>query len=92
MSYIVLYFSIGLAVAIAVYLYSCYEYRVNCRDWSWDEYVKINDTYKIIGGVLLAHPILICILIYHGLCWCIEHVAEYIRECIFKIIDEHFVK
>ena len=92
MSYIVLYFSIGLAVAIATYLYSCYDYRVNYKNWSWDGYVKINDTYKIMGGVLLAYPILILILAGLGIRWCIRYAAEYIREWIFKTIDQHFVK
>ena len=92
MSYLVVYFSIGAAFAILLYLYSCYDYRVNCRDLSWDQHVGINDTYKIMGGVLLAYPILICILIYLGLRWCVGHAAEYIREYIFKIIDQHFVK
>ena len=92
MGYIVLYFSIGLALAIAIYLYSCYDYRVNYKNWSWDGYVKINDTYKIMGGVFLAYPLLILILAGLGLRWCIGHAAEYIRECIFKIIDQHFVK
>ena len=92
MSYIVLYFSIGVALAILVYLYSCYNYRVYYRDWSWDGYVKINDTYKIMGGVLLAYPILILILAGLGIRWCIRYAAEYIREWIFKIIDQHFVK
>ena len=92
MSYIVLYFSIGLALAIAIYLYSCYDYRVNCRDWSWDQFVNINDTYKIMGGVFLAYPILILILAGLGIRWCIGYLAEYIRGLIFKIIDQHFVK
>ena len=92
MSYIVLYFSIGVALAILVYLYSCYNYRVYCRDWSWDGYVKINDTYKIMGGVLLAYPIFILILAGLGIRWCIGYTIEYIREWIFKIIDQHFVK
>ena len=92
MGYIVLYFSIGLALAIAIYLYSCYDYRVNYKNWSWDGYVKINDTYKIMGGVFLAYPLLILILAGLGLRWCIGHAAEYIREWIFKIIDQHFVK
>lgn len=92
MSYIVIYFSIGLAVAIAIYLYSCYDYRVNYKNWSWDGYVKINDTYKIMGGVLLAYPLLILILADLGLRWCVGYSAKYIREWIFKIIDQHFVK
>ena len=87
MSCIVLYFSIGLAVAIATYFYSCYDYRVNYKNWTWDGYVKINDTYKIMGGVLLAYPILILILAGLGIRWCIRYAAEYIREWIFKIID-----
>lgn len=92
MSYIILYFSIGLALAIAIYLYSCYDYRVNCRDWSWDQFINVNDIYKIMGGVLFAYPLLIIILIYLGLRWCVGYAAEYIREWIFKIIDQHFVK
>ena len=92
MSYIILYFSIGIFLAILVYLYSCYDYRVNCRDWSWDHYIGVNDTYKIIGAIIFAYPILICILIYLGLRWCVGHAAEYVREWIFKIIDQHFVK
>ena len=92
MSYIVLYFSIGVALAILVYLYSCYNYRVNCRDWSWDQYVRVNDTYKIMGGVFLIYPILILILVGLGIRWCVGYLAEYIREWIFKIIDQHFVK
>ena len=92
MSYIVLYFSVGLALAILIYLYSCYDYRVNCRDWSWNQYVRVNDTYKIMGGVFLAYPILILILVGLGIRWCVGYLAEYIRERIFKIIDQHFVK
>ena len=92
MSYIVLYFSIGLALAIAIYLYSCYDYRVNCRDWSWERYVENNDLYEIMGGVLFAYPLLLLIALYIGLRGCIGYIAEYIRECIFKIIDQHFVK
>lgn len=92
MSYILLYFSVGLALAILIYLYSCYDYRVNCRDWSWDQYVRVNDTYKIMGGVFLAYPILILILVGLGIRWCVGYAAEYIREYIFQIIDKHFVK
>ena len=92
MSYIVLYFSIGLAIAIAIYLYSCYDYRVNCRDWSWDQYVDTNDTYSVMGGVIFAYPLLILVLVGLSLCWCIGYIAEYVREHIFKIIDQHFVK
>ena len=92
MSYIVIYFSIGLAVSIMIYLYSCYDYRVNYKNWSWDGYVKINDTYKIMGGVLLAYPLLLLILLWLGLRWCVEYIAKCIREWIFKIIDQHFVK
>jgi hypothetical protein len=92
MSYIVLYFSIGLALAIVMYLYGCYDYRVNCRDLTWDQYVYINNTYKIMGGVLLAYPLLIFILAGLGIRWCIGYTIEYIREWIFKIIDQHFVK
>ena len=92
MSYIVLYFSVGLTLAILIYLYSCYDYRVNCRDWSWNQYVRVNDTYKIMGGVFLAYPILILILVGLGIRWCVGYLAEYIRERIFKIIDQHFVK
>jgi hypothetical protein len=92
MSYIILYFSIGLAVAIVVYLYACYDYRVNCRGMSWDGYVDVNDLYKIIGGIIFAYPILICILLYLGLRWCVGYLAEYVRGWIFKIIDQYFVK
>ena len=92
MSYIVLYFSIGLAVAIVIYLYSCYDYRVNCRDWSWDQYVEVNDTYRVMGVILFAYPLLILVLVGLGLRWSIGYIAEYVREWIFKIIDQHFVK
>ena len=92
MSYIILYFSIGFTLAIVVYLYSCYDYRINYRDWSWDGYVKINDTYESMGGVLLAYPLLLLILLGLGLRWCVGYLAEYVRERIFKIIDQHFVK
>lgn len=92
MSYVVLYFSIGLAIAIAIYLYSCYDYKVNCRDWSWERYVENNDLYEIMGGVLFAYPLLLLIALYIGLRGCIGYIAEYIREWIFKIIDQHFVK
>ena len=92
MSYIVLYFSVGFALAILIYLYSCYNYRVNCRDWSWNQYVLVNDTYKIMGGVFLAYPLFILILAGIGIRWCIGYTIEYIREWIFKIIDQHFVK
>ena len=92
MSYIVIYFSIGVALAILVYLYSCYDYRVNWKDWSWDQYVEISDTHYTIGGVLFAYPLLILILVGLGLRWCVGYPAKYIREWIFKIIDQHFVK
>ena len=92
MSYLVLYFSIGLALAIAIYLYSCYDYRVNYKNWSWDGYVNINDTYRVMGGVLLAYPLFFLILGGLGLRWCVRYMIEYIREWIFKIIDQHFVK
>ena len=92
MSYVVLYFSIGVALTILIYLYSCYDYRVNYKNWSWDGYVKINDTYKIMGGALLAYPLLLLILLGIGIRWCVGYAAEYIREYIFKIIDQHFVK
>ena len=92
MSYIVLYFSIGLAVAIAIYLYSCYDYRVNYKEWSWDQYVDVNDIYRIMGGVLFAYPLLLLISVGLGIRGCIGYIAEYIREWIFKIIDQHFVK
>ena len=92
MSYIVLYFSIGAALAILVYLYSCYDYRINYKNWSWDGYVKINDTYESMGGVLLAYPLLLLILLGLGVRWCIRYLAEYVREWIFKIIDQHFIK
>jgi hypothetical protein len=92
MSYIVLYFSIGLALAIVIYLYSCYDYRVNCRDWSWDQYVDVNDIYRIMGGVLFAYPLLLLILVGLGIRGCVGYLAEYVREWIFKIIDQHFVK
>ena len=92
MNCIVLYFSIGLAIAIAIYLYSCYDYRVNYRNWSWNQYVHVNDTYRIMGGAIFAYPLLLLILAVVGLCWCIRYMAEHIREWIFKIIDQHFVK
>jgi hypothetical protein len=92
MGYIVVYFSIGLAMAIAIYLYSCYDYRVNCRDWSWDKYVEVTDTYRIMGGTLFAYPLLLLILLGLGIRWCVGYIAEYAREWIFKIIDQHFVK
>ena len=92
MSYIILYFSIGLALAIVTYLYSCYDYRVNCRNWSWNQYVHVNDTYRIMVGAVFAYPLLLLILAGVGLRWCVGYAAEYIREWIFKIIDQHFVK
>lgn len=92
MNYIILYFSIGIFLAILVYLYSCYDYRVNWKDWSWDQYVEISDTHYIIGGVLFAYPLLILILVGLGLRWCLRYLADYIREWIFKIIDQYFVK
>jgi hypothetical protein len=92
MGYIILYFSIGLALAIVMYLYGCYDYRVNCRDWSWNRYVGVNDLYKIMVGVFLAYPLLLLILLGLGIRWCVGYAAEYIRERIFKIIDQHFVK
>jgi hypothetical protein len=92
MGYIVVYFSIGLAMAIAIYLYSCYDYRVNCRNWSWDQYVDVNDIYRIIGGVLFAYPLLLLILVGLGIRGCVGYIAEYVREWIFKTIDQHFVK
>ena len=92
MSYIIVYFSIGLALAILIYLYSCYDYRVNCRNWSWNQYVNVNDTYGIMGGVIIAYPLLLLVLAFIGICGCVGYAAEYIRECIFKIIDQHFVK
>ena len=92
MSYIVLYFSIGVALAVLVYLYSCYDYRVNCRDWSWDKYTNTNDTYQIIAAFCIIYPFIILVLACAGLWWCLGYLAEYIREWIFKIIDQHFVK
>lgn len=93
MSYIVLYFSIGVFLAILVYLYSCYDYRVNFKDYkSWERYVENSDLYEIMGGVLFAYPLLLLIALYIGLRGCIGYIAEYVREWIFKIIDQHFVK
>lgn len=92
MSYIILYFSIGLAIAILAYLYCCYDYRVNWKEISWDGYVKINDIYQIIGGVIFIYPLVILILLYLGLRWCVGYLAKYVREWIFKIIDQHFIK
>ena len=92
MSYVILYFSIGLALAIVIYLYSCYDYRVNCKDWSWNQYVGVNDLYIIMCGVIFAYPLLLLILLGLGIRWCVGHAAEYIREWIFKIIDQYFVK
>ena len=92
MSYVILYFSVGLALAIAMYLYGCYDYRVNCKDWSWNQYVGVNDLYKIMGAILFAYPLLLLILLGLGIRWCVGYAAEYIREWIFKIIDQHFVK
>ena len=92
MGYIVIYFSIGLAFAIIIYLYSCYDYRINCNDWSWDQYADINDLYRIMGGALFAYPLLLLILVFVGLRWCVGYITEYVREWIFKIIDQYFVK
>ena len=92
MSYIILYFSIGLALSIVIYLYGCYDYRINCKDWSWNQYIGVNDLYKIMDVVLLAYPLLLLILLGLGIRWCVGYAAEYIREWIFKIIDQHFVK
>jgi hypothetical protein len=92
MSYVILYFSIGVAFAILVYLYSCYDYRVNFKHWSWEQYTDSNDTYQLIAAFCIAYPLLLIILAFVGLCWCIGHVAEYVREWIFKIIDQYFVK
>jgi hypothetical protein len=92
MGYIVLYFSIGAAFAILIYLYSCYDYRINFRDWSWDRYVDTNDIYEIIGVFLFLYPFMLLILACAGLWWCAEYAVEYVREWIFKTIDQHFVK
>ena len=92
MSYVILYFSIGAAFAILIYLYSCYDYRVNYRDWSWNRYVDTNDIYEIIGVFLFLYPFMLLILACIGLWLCLECAITYIREWIFKIIDQHFVK
>ena len=93
MSYIVLYFSIGVALAILVYLYSCYDYRVYCKDYeSWEQYTDNNETHQLIGAVCIAYPLLLIILAFAGLWWCIGYTAEHVREWVFKIIDQHFVK
>ena len=92
MSYIILYFSIGIAVAIAVYLYSCYDYRVNWKNVSWDGYVESNDIYRVMYGIVFAYPLLLVVLLYLGLRWCIGYISKHIREYIFKIIDQYFVK
>lgn len=91
MSFIIVYFSIGLALAIVLYLYSCYDYRVNCKDLSWDQYVGVNDVHKIMGAILIAYPLFLLILLGIGIRWCVRYVVTYVREWIFKIIDEHFV-
>ena len=92
MSYVVLYFSIGAAIAILVYLYSCYDYRVNFRDWSWNKYTNTNDTYQLITAFCIIYPLIILVLACAGLWWCLGYIAEYVRGWIFKIIDQHFVK
>lgn len=92
MNYVILYFSIGLALAIVIYFYSCYDYRINYKNWSWNQYVNTNDIYSTMGGVILAYPLLLLILVVIGIRECVVYIAEYIRKYIFKIIDQHFVK
>ena len=93
MSYVVLYFSIGVFLAILVYLYSCYDYRVNFKDIeSWERYADNNEIPQLVFAFCIAYPLLLIILAFVGLWWCIGYAAEHIREWIFKIIDQHFVK
>lgn len=92
MSYIILYFSIGLALAIVVYLYSCYEYRVNYKQWSWERYTDTHDVHGNLILTIIGYPLFIIMLSIIGLTWCIGYIAECVREWIFKIIDQHFVK
>lgn len=93
MSYIVLYFSIGVFLAILVYLYSCYDYRVHFKDYgSWERYSDNNEVSQLVLAVCVAYPLLLIILAFGGLWLCIEYTAKYVREWIFKIIDQYFVK
>jgi hypothetical protein len=93
MSYVVLYFSIGVFLAILVYLYSCYDYRVNFKDIeSWERYSDSNEVPQLVFAFCIAYPLLLIILAFVGLGLCIEYTAEYVREWIFKMIDQHFVK
>lgn len=93
MSYIVLYFSIGVFLAILVYLYSCYDYRVHFKDYgSWKQYTYNNETYQYMSAFCFVYPIILLVIACAVLCWCLGYLADYIREWIFKIIDEHFVK
>ena len=93
MSYIVLYFSIGVALAILVYLYSCYDYRVYCKDIeSWERYSDNNEVPQLVLAVCVAYPLLLIILAFAGLWLCIEYTAKYVREWVFKMIDQHFIK
>lgn len=93
MSYIVLYFSIGVALALLVYLYSCYDYRVNFKDIeSWERYSDNNEVPQLVLAVCVAYPLLLIILAFAGLWWCIGYTAEHAREWVFKMIDQHFIK
>ena len=92
MGYIILYFSIGLALAIAIYLYDCYDYRVNFKDYSWKKYKDINHINNNIVGFLFLYPLMLLILVCIGLRRYVVRTMDYIRECIFKIIDKYFVK
>ena len=59
MSYIVLYFSIGVALAILVYLYSCYDYRVNFKDIeSWVRYSDNNEVSQLVLAVCVDCPMI----------------------------------
>lgn len=93
MSYVVLYFSIGVALAILVYLYSCYDYRVNFKDIeSWERYSDNNEIPQLVFAFCFAYPLLLIILAFAGLWWCIGYASEHVREWIFKMIDQHFIK
>lgn len=92
MSYIILYFSIGLILVIIVYLYCCYDYKINRNYLSWEQYSEIYEINLIFGLIALFYPFYILILIFLCLQWCFMYVVEYVREHIFKIIDKYFVK
>ena len=92
MSYIILYFSIGLILAILIYLCYCCDYKVTHKDLSWEQYSEIYKVNCIIGLIILFYPLYTLILIFIGLRWCFMYALERFRKWMFKIMDKYFIK